>query len=36
VQIDEQLAKFKAIKEKDVPALNTLIREKAVPVIKAS
>ena len=35
-QIDAQLAKFRTIKEKDVPAFNALIREKALPVIKAS
>jgi photosystem II stability/assembly factor-like uncharacterized protein len=35
-QIDVQLIKFRAIKEKDVPAFNALIREKALPVIKAS
>lgn len=33
-QIDAQLTKLKAIKEKEVPALNALIREKALPVIK--
>src|SRR5213078_1707679 len=33
-QIDAQLNKLKAIKEKDVPAFNALIREKALPVIK--
>jgi hypothetical protein len=33
-QIDVQLNKLKAIKEKDIPAFNTLIREKALPVIK--
>jgi len=32
-QVDAQLAKLKAIKEKDVPALNELIRQKALPVI---
>ena len=32
-QIDAQLAKLKTIKEKDVPALNDLIRQKALPVI---
>ena len=35
-QIDAQLAKFRTIQEKDVPAFNTLIREKALPVIKAT
>ncbi|MBD0364699.1 MAG: glycosyl hydrolase [Flavisolibacter sp.] len=30
---DEQLDRFKAIKEKDIPAFNLLIREKALPVI---
>jgi photosystem II stability/assembly factor-like uncharacterized protein len=35
-QIDVQLQKFKTIKEKDVPAFNALVREKALPVIKAS
>jgi septal ring factor EnvC (AmiA/AmiB activator) len=33
-QIDVQLAKLKVIKEKDIPAFNALIREKALPVIK--
>ncbi len=33
-QIDAQLNKLKTIKEKDVPAFNELIRQKAVPVIK--
>jgi photosystem II stability/assembly factor-like uncharacterized protein len=33
-QIDVQLAKLKTIKEKDIPAFNTLVREKALPVIK--
>jgi len=32
-QIDAQLAKLKAIKEKDVPGLNELIRQKSLPVI---
>jgi photosystem II stability/assembly factor-like uncharacterized protein len=32
-QVDAQLAKLKAIKEKEVPALNELIRQKALPVI---
>ncbi len=32
-QIDAQLAKFKSIKEKDIPAFNELIRQKALPVI---
>jgi photosystem II stability/assembly factor-like uncharacterized protein len=32
-QIDVQLAKFKAIREKDIPALNELIRQKSLPVI---
>jgi hypothetical protein len=35
-QIDAQLTKFRSIKERDVPAFNTLIREKALPVIRAS
>jgi hypothetical protein len=35
-QIDAQLTKFRNIKEKDVVAFNTLIREKALPVIKAT
>jgi len=34
-QIDAQLAKLKIIKEKEVPALNELIRQKALPVIGA-
>jgi hypothetical protein len=33
-QIDVQLSKLKMIKEKDIPAFNALIREKALPVIK--
>ena len=33
-QIDVQLNKLKSIKEKDIPAFNALIREKALPVIK--
>lgn len=32
-QTDEQLLRFKKIKEQDIPALNKLIREKSVPVI---
>jgi len=32
-QIDAQLAKLNAIKQKDVPAFNELIRQKALPVI---
>jgi hypothetical protein len=32
-QADVQLAKFKSIKEKDVPALNAVIREQKVEVI---
>lgn len=32
-QADVQLAKFKRINEEDIPKLNQLIREKAVPVI---
>lgn len=32
-QCDEQLAKFKKIKEEDLAKLNQLIRDKAVPVI---
>ena len=34
LQIDGQLARFKTLKEKEVPAFNQLIREKALPVIK--
>lgn len=33
-QIDVQLNKVRIIKEKDVPAFNALIREKALPVIR--
>jgi hypothetical protein len=33
-QIDVQLNKLKSLKEKDIPAFNVLIREKALPVIK--
>ena len=33
-QIDVQLNKLKSIKEKNIPGFNTLIREKALPVIK--
>jgi photosystem II stability/assembly factor-like uncharacterized protein len=33
VQIDAQLVKLKAIKEKELPALNELIRQKSLPVI---
>jgi hypothetical protein len=32
-QADVELAKFKTIKEKDVPALNVLIREQKVEMI---
>jgi hypothetical protein len=32
-QIDAQVKKLDAIKEKDVPAFNDLIRQKALPVI---
>ena len=32
-QIDAQMNKLKAIKEKDIPAFNELIRQKALPVI---
>ena len=32
-QIDAQLARLNAIKQKDIPALNELIRQKALPVI---
>lgn len=32
-QIDQELAKLKAVKEKDVPAYNELIRQKSLPVI---
>jgi hypothetical protein len=35
-QIDVQLAKLKNIREKDIPAFNALVREKSLPVIKAS
>lgn len=33
-EIDVQLTKLKGLKEKDIPAFNALIREKALPVIK--
>jgi len=32
-QVDGQLKKLADIKQKDIPALNELIRQKAVPVI---
>lgn len=32
-QVDTELAKLKAIKDKDVPAFNDLIRQKSLPVI---
>ena len=32
-QIDIQIAKLNSIKQKEIPALNELIREKALPVI---
>jgi hypothetical protein len=32
-QIDIQLARLNAIKQKDIPAFNELIRQKALPVI---
>jgi photosystem II stability/assembly factor-like uncharacterized protein len=32
-QVDTQLNKFKSIKEKDIPAFNEAIRQKALPVI---
>ena len=32
-QIDTQLNKFKNIKEKNIPAFNEAIRQKALPVI---
>jgi photosystem II stability/assembly factor-like uncharacterized protein len=32
-QIDEQLGKLKSVTENELPALNNLIREKALPVI---
>ena len=32
-QIDAELARLKAVKERDVPALNELIRQKSLPVI---
>ncbi len=34
-QIDEQIKQLKAIIEKDIPALNNLIREKTLPIISA-
>jgi hypothetical protein len=33
LQIDAQLTKLEAIKQKDIPALNELIRQKTLPVI---
>ena len=35
LQVDKELVKLKVIKEKDVPAFNELIRQKALPVIHA-
>ena len=32
-QIDVQLAKLETIRQKDIPAFNELIRQKALPVI---
>ncbi len=32
-QIDKELNKFKLIKEKNIPAFNEAIRQKALPVI---
>ena len=32
-QVDAELAKLKALKERDIPAFNDLIRQKALPVI---
>lgn len=32
-QVDAELARLKAVKERDVPALNELIRQKSLPVI---
>jgi hypothetical protein len=32
-QIDRELAKLKTIRERDIPAFNELIRQKALPVI---
>ena len=32
-QIDSELNKFKLVKEKDIPAFNEAIRQKALPVI---
>jgi hypothetical protein len=32
-QADKELAKLKRIREEDIPKLNQLIREKAVPFI---
>ncbi len=32
-QVDKELAKLKLVKEKEVPAFNELIRQKALPVI---
>ncbi|MFN2458884.1 MAG: WD40/YVTN/BNR-like repeat-containing protein [Chitinophagaceae bacterium] len=34
-QIDRELTRLKTIKEKDIPAFNELIRQKALPVIKS-
>ncbi len=35
MQVDKELAKLKVVKEKDVPAFNELVRQKALPVINA-
>jgi hypothetical protein len=35
IQVDKELAKLKVVKEKDVPAFNELVRQKALPVINA-
>jgi len=35
VQVDKELNLLKTIKEKDIPAFNELIRQKALPVIKS-
>lgn len=32
-QVDRQLLKFKELKEKDIPELNQVIRQKALPII---
>jgi hypothetical protein len=33
VQIDQELNKLSALQQKDIPAFNELIRQKALPVI---